>query len=139
MIGGTSPLNSARSMSEPPSVVGSAFSTLIQDPSTAMNGELLEQKVVITNPQGFHLRPMAAFAEIANRYQSDVTVCKEEKRVNGKSPLELMFLAAEQGAELLVQVSGPDAPDALKALVEVMSKEAPDEENGDLTPLPPKG
>jgi phosphotransferase system HPr (HPr) family protein len=104
-----------------------------------MNGELLEQKVVITNPQGFHLRPMAAFAEIANRYQSDVTVCKEEKRVNGKSPLELMFLAAEQGAELLVQVSGPDAPDALKALVEVMSKEAPDEENGDLTPLPPKG
>jgi phosphocarrier protein HPr len=139
MIGGTSPVNGSRLTSDRLGDVGSGFSTLFQDPSTAMNGEMIEQKVVITNPQGFHLRPMAAFAEMANRFQSEVTVCKEDKRVNGKSPLELMFLAAEQGTELLVQVSGPDAPDALKALVNVMAKETPDEETSDLTPLPPKG
>src|ERR1700730_5255174 len=131
MVGGTPPMNAARSPSENHGAAESACLSLFQDSPTAMNGETLVHKVVVTNPQGFHLRPMAAFAEMANRFQSDVAVSKEDKRVNGKSPLELMFLAAEQGSELLLQVTGPDAPDALKALVDVMAHGARDGESPD--------
>ncbi len=86
----------------------------------AMNGNTLQHKVLITNPQGLHMRPAAAFAEVAKRYQSTVTLTRDGRRVNGKSPLEMMFLAAEQGTELLLEVSGADAHDALRALVEFL-------------------
>ncbi|MFL5243417.1 MAG: HPr family phosphocarrier protein [Gemmataceae bacterium] len=104
-----------------------------------MSGDTVEHKLIVTNPQGFHLRPMAAFAEVANRFQSTINVSKEDKQVNGKSPLELMFLAAEQGSELMIQATGPDAADALKALVDLMAKMSSEEQNSEEPPLPRKG
>ena len=102
-----------------------------------MSGETLRQKVVITNPQGFHMRPLTAFVELARKFQSAVFVCKDDQRSNGKSPLELMTLGAEQGTELTLEVSGSDARAALDALVELMHAlgraEPPDD------PLPQKG
>ena len=62
-----------------------------------MNGEPLVQKVVISNPQGFHMRPMAAFAQLASRFDSSVKVSREGQSVNGKSILDLMLLAADRG------------------------------------------
>jgi phosphocarrier protein HPr len=92
-----------------------------------MNGAPLLQKVVITNPQGFHMRPMAAFAQLASRFQSSVKVSREGQSVNGKSILDLMLLAAAQGTELTLEVAGPDAQAALDALVHVL-KAPPEEE-----------
>jgi phosphotransferase system HPr (HPr) family protein len=89
--------------------------------SFAMNGQLYQRVVTITNPQGFHMRPATAFAQLAGRFQSSVTVGKGDQRINGKSPLELMFLGAEQGTELLLEVSGPDAVAALAALAELLA------------------
>ena len=86
------------------------------DPDS-MSGTPLRATVVVTNPQGFHMRPMAAFAEQAGRFASEVTVCREDVRANGKSILDLMRLAAEQGTELTVEVEGPDAAAALDSLV----------------------
>src|SRR5438876_1106690 len=86
----------------------------------AMNGDTLRQKVVITNPQGLHMRPATAFAQLAMRFQSSVQVGKDNKSVNGKSPLELIFLNAPCGTELTIEVSGPDAPEAVKALAELL-------------------
>ena len=97
-----------------------------------MNGAPLQQKVVITNPQGFHMRPMAAFAQLAARYQSSVKVSREGQTVNGKSILDLMLLAAAQGTELTLEVAGDDAQEALDALVALL-KSPPEEE----TPEPP--
>ncbi|MBV9123052.1 MAG: HPr family phosphocarrier protein [Planctomycetes bacterium] len=102
-----------------------------------MNGQTVQRKVTITNPHGFHMRPAAAFAQLANQFQSTVTICKKDERINGKSPLDLMLLAAEQGTELLLEVSGPDALQAVEALARLMSAPSPDE--GPLPPLPPKG
>src|SRR5262249_54788968 len=87
----------------------------------AMNGANLQRKVIITNPEGLHLRPLSAFAETAGRFQSDVTVTKDQDSVDGKSPLALMGLAAEQGTVLRIDVSGPDAPAALDALLELLA------------------
>jgi phosphocarrier protein HPr len=139
MTGGNSPLDAFQLVSKNDGAVEVASSSLFQDSPPAMSGETIEYKLIVSNPQGFHLRPMAAFAEVANRFQSNVTVSKEDKHVNGKSPLELMFLAAEQGSELTVRVTGPDAADALKALVNLMATMTAEQENPEEPPLPRKG
>lgn len=93
-----------------------------------MSGEALRQTVRIVNPQGFHMRPISAFIKCASQFQSTVQLAKEASEpVNGRSVLALMGLGAEQGAELTVEVSGPDAEEALKALVEVLSRPVEEE------------
>jgi len=76
----------------------------------------------ITNPNGLHMRPATAFAAAALRFKSEVTVrCASLNKVaNGKSPLDMMFLAAPEGSELTVEVVGDDAPEALEALAAVL-------------------
>jgi phosphotransferase system HPr (HPr) family protein len=92
-----------------------------------MSGESLKKTVVVTNPQGFHMRPVTKFAETAGRYRSKVTVTREGVSVDGKSALELMTnMLSLPGTELIVEVDGPDAREALDALVAVMA--APTEE-----------
>ena len=93
-----------------------------------MNGEPLTRTVTITNPMGFHLRPMAAFAKLASTFQSSVNVAKGPRKVNGKSLLELMLVAAEAGTELIVEVQGDDAPEALEVLAALLAMPAVDEE-----------
>ena len=102
-----------------------------------MNSEVLQRKVKVNDPLGLHLRPLAAFAQRAKQFQSAVTVAKNEQRVNGKSPLELMLLAAEQGTELILEVAGPDAEEALPVLAEMLESPGIDESSD--SPLPPKG
>jgi phosphotransferase system HPr (HPr) family protein len=102
-----------------------------------MSGERWQQKVVVTNPAGLHLRPAAAFAKLAGTFQCTVTVCKEGRRVNGKSLLELTLLAAEQGSELLVEATGAGAAEAVQSLAELLARADWDEEAE--PPVPPKG
>src|SRR5438445_8601228 len=99
----------------------------MQQSLPVMNGEVLLRKVIVTDPLGFHLRPLAAFAQRAKQFQSTVTVSKDAQRVNGKSPLELMLLAAQQGTELILEVAGSDAEDALTVLSEMLAAPGIDE------------
>ena len=103
------------------SVLVSADPSQSPESQDIMNGPTLQQQVVITNPQGLHLRPAAAFASLAKQFQSHVWVHKDGQRVDGKSVLELMCLVALQGTVLTVEVSGPDATDAITALVELLN------------------
>jgi phosphocarrier protein HPr len=93
-----------------------------------MNGEPLKQTVRITNPQGFHMRPITAFAQRAATFTCTVTVSREGRTVNGKSPWDLMLMLSPPGSELTVEVQGPDAPDALAALVALLEESS---EGGD--------
>jgi phosphotransferase system HPr (HPr) family protein len=105
-----------------------------------MNGETLQHKVRITNAQGLHMRPAAAFVETARRFQSSVFVSKDDKRVDGKnSPLELLFLGALPGSELLLEVSGDDARTALDALLAVFAAMALEDSENDTRVPPRKG
>jgi len=97
-----------------------------------------QQTVRVTNPNGFHLRPMKDFVELARRYQCSVKVSRHGRSVDGKSIFELMgSMLVPQGSELQVEASGPDAREALAALVDLVEKSttADDPE----PPLPPKG
>ncbi len=101
-----------------------------------MNGETLQRQVTITNPQGFHMRPAAAFARSAAGFQSTVTLYKDDRRINGKSPLELLTLVGLPGTQVILEVSGPDAAAALAVLAELLA--APSIEDLASSSLPPE-
>lgn len=103
----------------------------------AMHGQLKRQ-VKVADPLGFHMRPVAAFAQRAGQYQSSISVHKDDLRVNGKSILELMLLAAEQGTVLVLEADGADASAALDALAELIESPGLSEEPP-ASSLPPKG
>jgi phosphocarrier protein HPr len=56
----------------------------------------------------------------ASHYESEVYLIKDSLRVNGKSIMGVMMLAAEQGTEIMVEVNGPDEEAALKEIVKVI-------------------
>lgn len=79
-------------------------------------GIMMNRIVQVGHPLGFHMRPKAAFAETANRFQSDIQVIWEGKSINGKSMWDLMLVGATQGAKMILEAAGPDAQEALDAL-----------------------
>jgi phosphotransferase system HPr (HPr) family protein len=93
-----------------------------------MNGPL-RRVVKVANPQGLHVRPAAAFAELAARFESRVRVSRADRDevVNGKLWPELLLLSAEHGTPLVLEVDGADAPDALDALARILSSTFEDE------------
>ena len=76
----------------------------------------ITKEFVVTNKLGIHARPAAMFVKTANRFECDVYVEKDGERVNGKSIMGLMMLAAGPGSKLLVFAEGEDAA---KAVVEL--------------------
>jgi phosphocarrier protein HPr len=73
-------------------------------------------EVVIVNRLGLHARPSAALTQLATRFKSDVWLSKGERRVNAKSIMGVMMLAAACGATLRIETDGPDEDEALAAL-----------------------
>ena len=78
--------------------------------------EQLSRTVVIRGRQGLHARPADLFVRLATQYQAQVEICKGSERVDGKSILNVLTLAAEQGCPLVIVTTGPDAAAALQAL-----------------------
>ncbi|MFC2076239.1 HPr family phosphocarrier protein [candidate division KSB1 bacterium] len=78
---------------------------------------MLEKEVTIRNKVGLHARPAGAFVQIAGNFKADIAVVKDGTRVNGKSIMGLMMLAAEKGSQLTIITDGPDETEALAALV----------------------
>ncbi|GJQ60503.1 MAG: phosphoenolpyruvate--protein phosphotransferase [Candidatus Scalindua sp. AMX11] len=83
---------------------------------------LLERRIKIPNINGLHARPATQFAEIANRFISEIFVSvKDKEKVNGKSIIDLLTLGAKKGTELIVSADGVDKEDALDALEGLVS------------------
>ena len=89
----------------------------------------VSRRVVVNNPQGLHARPADQFARLAVRFEAHIELVKNGMRVDGKSVLNLLTLAAVQGTELLLEAQGPDAREALDALAELVEKDFSEEEN----------
>ena len=92
------------------------------DPASAMTKDLL-----VCNKLGIHARPAALFVKTANRFSCDIFVEKDGEKVNGKSIMGLMMLAAGPGSKLTVHAHGHDASQALNEL-ETLIKRKFDEE-----------
>ncbi len=81
------------------------------------------RQYVVSNPSGLHMRPLQAFVEQASRFQSNVQVGRKNgEMLNGKSMIHLLGLGADQGTEIVVEVSGPDADAAIEALFEALQR-----------------
>ena len=73
--------------------------------------------VRITNKRGLHARASAKLVEAAARFQSEIMVIKDGQAVNARSIMGLMMLAASLGTEITLTAEGPDAQEALTAIV----------------------
>jgi len=79
--------------------------------------------VIVKNRQGLHARPAALFVQVANKFDSRVTVMYNNEKVNGKSIMGILMLGAEQGTEIILEADGKDAQEALVELEKVVSCE----------------
>ena len=77
---------------------------------------MIREPITIVNKLGLHARAAAKFVTEASRYQSDVHLLRNTQKVNGKSIMGVMMLAAGQGTELEIEIEGADESDAFDAL-----------------------
>lgn len=80
------------------------------------NSSAKRRSFTVGNKQGIHARPAALIVKVANQFEADVFVEKDDVRVNGKSIMGLMMLAAGPGSILKVEASGKDAEAVLDEL-----------------------
>ena len=81
---------------------------------------MIKTQIIISNKLGLHARASAKFTKLAGGFQSDVFLSRKDRRVNAKSIMGVMMLAAGIGIEVEIETHGPDeqqAMDALTALV----------------------
>jgi len=82
---------------------------------------MLKKEFTIINKLGLHARAASSLVKIANTFKADVHVGKDELRVNGKSIMGVLLLAASQGSTIQLETNGSDEEQALAALGELIS------------------
>jgi phosphocarrier protein HPr len=78
-------------------------------------------EIEIINKLGLHARASAKLTQTAASFQSDVFVAKGTKRVNAKSIMGVMMLAAGKGTKIVIETNGGDEVDAMAALVTLIN------------------
>ncbi len=82
---------------------------------------MISRDFTISNKLGLHARPSAQITQVASRYSAEVWISKSERRVNAKSIMGVMMLAAGQGSVLTVEADGPDEAQAIDAIGELIA------------------
>lgn len=77
---------------------------------------------IIQNRLGLHARPASMFVRVANKHRAEIWVQKDSQRVDGKSILGLMALAAGQGAKIVISAHGADAEKAVQELEKLVQR-----------------
>ena len=93
----------------------------------ADGGSTMTRDFLVANKLGIHARPAAMFVKTANRFSCDIFVEKDGEKVNGKSIMGLMMLAAGPGSKLTVQAQGHDASQALAELETLINRKFDEE------------
>ena len=83
---------------------------------------IIKREFTIQNKLGIHARPAAQFVKTASRFSCDIIVEKDAERVDGKSIMGLMMLAAGHGSVLEISADGNDAEGALDALAALIER-----------------
>ena len=78
------------------------------------------REVTISNKLGLHARAAAKLVNIANGYSAEVTLEKQGQKINGKSIMGVMMLAASRGTAIRITVSGEAEDEALQSLVDLI-------------------
>jgi phosphocarrier protein len=89
---------------------------------------MLKKKVLIKNKLGLHARAAVKFVNVANRFRSSVKIEKDGDEIDGKSILGILTLAAVQGSQIILKLSGDDEENALEALVALIDNKFQEKE-----------
>ncbi len=84
---------------------------------------MVTRTATIVNKTGLHARPAAIFAQAASGFRAAVSIAKDGQRVDAKSVLGLMLLAANQGSEVSIEATGEDEAAAVKALAAMLESD----------------
>jgi len=82
---------------------------------------MITREYKVNNKLGLHARPSAQITQLASRFSSEVWLSKNGRRVNAKSIMGVMMLAAGQGSVLIVEADGPDESEAIDAVGELIA------------------
>jgi Phosphotransferase System HPr (HPr) Family len=82
---------------------------------------LVNKKVTVKSKQGLHARPAALFVQLANKFESDITVKKGKETVNGKSIMGILMLAAGYDSQITIEANGNDAEAAIAELEKLVN------------------
>jgi phosphocarrier protein len=77
---------------------------------------VLSEVIPIINKLGLHARAAAKFVSLASQFSCEIEVKRNNRRVNGKSIMGVMMLAAANGSEITLHITGEDEEQALSAL-----------------------
>ena len=81
----------------------------------------LTKSLIIRNPRGLHVRAATVLANALKPFDAEVTITLGEQSANAKSVMHLLLLTAGQGAEVEVSAVGPQAPEAMDAVSDVIT------------------
>ena len=87
-----------------------------------------ERTLRVQNKLGLHLRPATLFVAEAGKYKSKISISKDGIKVNGKSPVGIMMLAAGKDSLISIEAVGDDAEAALDALEDLVIRRKFDED-----------
>ncbi len=82
---------------------------------------MIKQQLEIINKLGLHARASSKFTQTASRFKSEVWIARNGRRVNGKSIMGVMMLAAGKGATVELEVNGEDEAAAMDAIVALIN------------------
>jgi phosphocarrier protein len=82
---------------------------------------MINKTITIINKLGLHARAAAKFVTIASKYQSTIELACNNNKVNGKSIMGVMMLAASKGTDIDLIISGNDEEQAVNALSELIN------------------
>ena len=82
---------------------------------------MLQQEITISNKLGLHARASVKLSQLASEYQSEIWISKSGRRVNAKSVMGVMMLAAGMGSSVVLEAQGEDAQGAVEAIVELFN------------------
>jgi len=81
---------------------------------------MVQREIEIINKLGLHARASAKLTQLAAKFKSEVWMTRNKRRVNAKSIMGVMMLAAGKGSTVLLETEGPDEQDCMAALVELI-------------------
>ena len=82
---------------------------------------MLQRELEIVNRLGLHARASVKLTQTASRFDAEVWLSRNGKRVNAKSIMGVMMLAAARGTTVLLEVDGPDEASALEVLTDLVA------------------
>jgi phosphocarrier protein HPr len=80
-----------------------------------------QQEVEIVNKLGLHARASAKLTQLAAKYQCEVSLARNGRKINAKSIMGVMMLAAGKGARVTLETDGPDEGEAMDALIALIA------------------